>query len=96
MIVFLGRTGVSSSEEFLFSESVIGHLKSSVQALTLANKVVIIPGYGLAVAKAEAAVANLAATLRENGVTVKFAFHPVVRASAWLPGILLSSLVLMD
>jgi len=65
----------AASEEVGVHQEIDAH--GVAEALTLANKVVIIPGYGLAVAKAEAAVANLAATLRENGVTVKFAFHPV-------------------
>ncbi len=50
------------------------------QALTLAKKVVIVPGYGLAVAGAQATVADLVSTLRANGVSVKFAIHPVVGA----------------
>lgn len=50
----------------------------TVQALTLARKVVIVPGYGLAVASAQATVADLVATLRKNGVDVSFAIHPVV------------------
>ena len=48
-------------------------------AFVLGNSetVVIVPGYGLAVARAQHAVKELAAKLTEKGVTVKYAIHPV-------------------
>ncbi len=42
-----------------------------------AETVMIVPGYGLAVARAQHAVKELAAQLTERGVTVKYAIHPV-------------------
>eukprot|EP01101_Sappina_pedata_P003207 TRINITY_DN13432_c0_g1_i1.p2 TRINITY_DN13432_c0_g1~~TRINITY_DN13432_c0_g1_i1.p2 ORF type:complete len:169 (-),score=48.14 TRINITY_DN13432_c0_g1_i1:27-533(-) len=42
-----------------------------------AKSVIIIPGYGLAVAKAQYAVAEMVKLLRENGVKVRFGIHPV-------------------
>ncbi len=42
-----------------------------------AETVVIVPGYGLAVARAQHAVKELAAKLTEKGVNVKYAIHPV-------------------
>jgi H+-translocating NAD(P) transhydrogenase subunit beta len=42
-----------------------------------AETVVIVPGYGLAVARAQHAVKELAAKLTSKGVTVKYAIHPV-------------------
>jgi H+-translocating NAD(P) transhydrogenase subunit beta len=42
-----------------------------------AESVVIVPGYGLAVARAQHAVKELAAKLTEKGITVKYAIHPV-------------------
>src|SRR5215210_2004562 len=45
--------------------------------LAYADKVVIVPGYGLAVAQAQHAVRELAETLQERGVQVRYAIHPV-------------------
>jgi H+-translocating NAD(P) transhydrogenase subunit beta len=42
-----------------------------------AESVIIVPGYGLAVARAQHALMELAEKLTHNGVTVKFAIHPV-------------------
>ena len=51
--------------------------------LTGARSVVIAPGYGMAVAQAQYPVAELTARLREQGVNVRFAIHPV---AGRLPG----------
>jgi NAD(P) transhydrogenase subunit beta len=42
-----------------------------------AETVVIVPGYGLAVARAQHAVKELAQKLTEKGIIVKYAIHPV-------------------
>jgi NAD(P) transhydrogenase subunit beta len=45
--------------------------------LAYAQKVIIVPGYGLAVAQAQHAVRELAELLESRGVTVEYAIHPV-------------------
>jgi len=42
-----------------------------------ASKVIIVPGYGLAVAQAQHAVREMADKLKEEGVDVVYAIHPV-------------------
>jgi proton-translocating NAD(P)+ transhydrogenase subunit beta len=51
--------------------------KDAYFVLEAARSVVIVPGYGLAVASAQHVVKELADHLEENGAEVKFAIHPV-------------------
>jgi H+-translocating NAD(P) transhydrogenase subunit beta len=51
--------------------------EEAAPVLELASSVVIIPGYGMAVAQAQHRVAELYEHLEEKGVEVKFAIHPV-------------------
>jgi NAD(P) transhydrogenase subunit beta len=59
-----------------------GHVRSigpddvAIQ-LAYAQHVIVVPGYGLAVAQAQHAVRELAELLEERGVDVKYAIHPV-------------------
>ena len=46
-------------------------------ALQNAKKVIIVPGYGMALSQAQADVARLATLLENRGVEIKFAIHPV-------------------
>src|SRR5687768_5348908 len=45
--------------------------------LSYADQVVVVPGYGMAVAQAQHAVRELSEELEKRGVEVKFAIHPV-------------------
>jgi NAD(P) transhydrogenase subunit beta len=52
-------------------------IEGAAQVLEQANLVVIIPGYGMAVAQAQHKVRELYDQLKKRGITVKFAIHPV-------------------
>ena len=57
--------------------------ESAADLLSGASRVVITPGYGMAVAQAQHGVADLVQKLRERGVDVRFGIHPV---AGRLPG----------
>ncbi|HUL69024.1 MAG TPA: NAD(P)(+) transhydrogenase (Re/Si-specific) subunit beta [Gemmatimonadales bacterium] len=52
-------------------------IEGAAQVMEQANLVVIIPGYGMAVAQAQHKVRELYDQLKKRGITVKFAIHPV-------------------
>ncbi|OOG24142.1 NAD(P) transhydrogenase subunit beta [Thioalkalivibrio denitrificans] len=64
------------------AEEITGTMKS-IEAtdagvmMAFADKVIIVPGYGMAVAQAQHKIWELTQLLQERGVTVKFAIHPV-------------------
>jgi len=51
--------------------------EGAAQYMEQASQVVVVPGYGMAVAQAQHAVRELYEQLTKRGVTVKFAIHPV-------------------
>lgn len=64
------------------AQTVTGSLKAieapdAAIMMAFAEKVIIIPGYGMAVAQAQHKIWELTKLLQERGVTVKFAIHPV-------------------
>ncbi|MEO5943082.1 MAG: NAD(P)(+) transhydrogenase (Re/Si-specific) subunit beta [Ferruginibacter sp.] len=52
-------------------------LSDAAMVMSYANKVMIVPGYGLAVAQAQHSCHELEKILNEKGVEVKYAIHPV-------------------
>jgi NAD(P) transhydrogenase len=52
-------------------------VEETVDSLVEAQTVIIVVGYGMAVAKAQYAIAEITALLRSKGVNVRFAIHPV-------------------
>ena len=51
--------------------------QETAEMLRNAKRVIIVPGYGMAVAQAQHTVFEITKTLREKGVQVQFAIHPV-------------------
>merc|ERR1719247_949076 len=52
-------------------------VRDTAEALANAKNVVIVPGYGMAVAKAQYAIADIVNKLKSKNIKVRFAIHPV-------------------
>ena len=69
-----GGTSGGTKQQGSFKEIT---LSDAAVVMAYANKVMIVPGYGLAVAQAQHACHDLEKILNEKGVEVKYAIHPV-------------------
>ncbi|MBQ2260414.1 MAG: NAD(P)(+) transhydrogenase (Re/Si-specific) subunit beta [Loktanella sp.] len=82
--VILGGFGGPAGEQMAVEGEQIAIDSDGVAtALNEADSIIIIPGYGMAVAQAQSAVAELTRKLRAKGKNVRFAIHPV---AGRLPG----------
>ena len=72
-----GTSGGSSSSGDEGGEYVAISAEETAELLHDAKEVVIVPGYGMAVAHAQHPVSELTRHLRERGTNVRFAIHPV-------------------
>jgi proton-translocating NAD(P)+ transhydrogenase subunit beta len=80
--VLFGAFGAASSDASSKSAAVARTVRQTTPedtaiALAYARNVVVVPGYGLAVAEAQHTVRELATDLEKRGVNVKYAIHPV-------------------
>jgi NAD(P) transhydrogenase subunit beta len=80
--VLIGSFGGSNSSAVISGGKDQGHYKvislsDAAMLMSYANKVMIVPGYGLAVAQAQHVCHELEKVLNEKGVEVKYAIHPV-------------------
>jgi len=74
---FGGEAGAAAAGAAVQRSVKSGSADDAAFVLSNAETVVIVPGYGLAVARAQHAVKELALKLTEKGITVKYAIHPV-------------------
>ena len=76
-ILFSGFGGGAAAEDIGTKPVRRATADDAAIALAYAQRVAIIPGYGLAVAQAQHAVRDLAAALEERGIEVFYGIHPV-------------------
>lgn len=78
-----GATPVASSDQEMEGEVTSTTHEELADLLEEANSIVIVPGYGMAVAKAQYPIHDMVKTLQAKGKKVVFAIHPV---AGRLPG----------
>lgn len=82
-VILGGFGGASGPAMEITGEQVAIDTEGVAAALNDADSVIIIPGYGMAVAQAQQSVSELTRKLRAKGKNVRFAIHPV---AGRLPG----------
>ena len=82
-VILGGFGGTAGPQMDVVGEQIAIDADGVAAALEDAESIVIIPGYGMAVAQAQQNVAELTRRLRAKGKTVRFAIHPV---AGRLPG----------
>jgi NAD(P) transhydrogenase subunit beta len=83
--VLLGGYGTTNytSSQATSGKATTTTVEETVELLNAADSVIIVPGYGMAVAQAQHAVAEITKILRDRGTQVRFGIHPV---AGRLPG----------
>jgi len=76
-VFFAGFGGASSSGTAVEGEMKAITIEDAYYVLEAATSVVVVPGYGMAVAQAQHAVKELGSILEDNGCEVRYAIHPV-------------------
>jgi len=71
-----GSTGTGKPME-ITGTATVWDIDQTVQAIADSKNIIIVPGYGLAVAKGQYPVAEMVALLRKKGKNVRFGIHPV-------------------
>jgi NAD(P) transhydrogenase subunit beta len=82
-VILGGFGGAKGEQQAIEGEQIAIDSDGVASALNEAESVVIVPGYGMAVAQAQQSVSELTRKLRAAGKTVRFAIHPV---AGRLPG----------
>nr|WP_309501847.1 NAD(P)(+) transhydrogenase (Re/Si-specific) subunit beta [uncultured Roseovarius sp.] len=82
-VILGGFGGPAGAQAAVEGEQVAIDADGVAAALNEADSIIIIPGYGMAVAQAQQAVSELTSKLRAKGKNVRFAIHPV---AGRLPG----------
>lgn len=73
----LGPTADTKSADDVYKSVKSTSAEEVAMLLEIARRVVIVPGYGMAVAQAQYAVRDLTTLLQERGIEVEFGIHPV-------------------
>lgn len=74
---FGGEQAAGASEDYSDRNAKIGAADDAAYIMKNASKVLIVPGYGMAVAQAQHSLREMADILKKEGVEVKYAIHPV-------------------
>jgi NAD(P) transhydrogenase subunit beta len=82
-VILGGWGGETTSSGDVDGEMVAADADDVAAAIQDADNIIIVPGYGMAVAQAQTAVSELTKKLRDEGKSVRFAIHPV---AGRLPG----------
>jgi NAD(P) transhydrogenase subunit beta len=69
--------GTATAEEGEQGEVVVTSTEETAETLKGSKDVVIVPGYGMAVAQAQHTIYEITRRLRDKGINVRFAIHPV-------------------